>query len=315
VTDTGEKRELFGFAARHLKTVVVKEAGADACNKRTEKVETDGWYIELPATITPVAATSPKVQVDVKQPDCRDEVRYVRRYLEVKTVAQLTSETRPGEIGPKKPGVVRVGVAPVVNATDQRLDTETLSQALAESLSETDLDVVPLNGKAPADVDADAKSKDVDLVLQNRVSELKRPGRGLMGRLAGANSDELAAKVDFTLVAPGSRGRAVFSASERSGTSTLAIGIGAAKRVVQFMPPLMMARYGFLNTFTAMNAGASPTAMEQTQDPVISGVFSLIDRVTAPKPHEAFASEEAAVAAALEKEVQTLVSELHQKKN
>jgi len=46
VTDTGERREMFGFTARHLKTRVVWNANP-SCNQTTLRQETDGWYIDL----------------------------------------------------------------------------------------------------------------------------------------------------------------------------------------------------------------------------------------------------------------------------
>jgi hypothetical protein len=46
VTDTGERKEMFGFTARHIKTSVNIESSADACNPMTMRMDTDGWYID-----------------------------------------------------------------------------------------------------------------------------------------------------------------------------------------------------------------------------------------------------------------------------
>src|SRR4030095_5301680 len=46
MTDTGERKEMFGFTARHIKTSTVKTASPDACDK-DQKIETDGWYIDF----------------------------------------------------------------------------------------------------------------------------------------------------------------------------------------------------------------------------------------------------------------------------
>ena len=43
ITDTGERKQMFGFNARRIKTSMEKKASADACDK-DQKVETDGWY-------------------------------------------------------------------------------------------------------------------------------------------------------------------------------------------------------------------------------------------------------------------------------
>ena len=48
LTDTGDRKQMFGLEARHIKTVVVRKPGANACETKTITVETDGWYADLP---------------------------------------------------------------------------------------------------------------------------------------------------------------------------------------------------------------------------------------------------------------------------
>jgi len=75
ITDTGERKEMFGFTARHIKMSMVKKASPEACDK-DQKVETDGWYIdfqyafECPSQIQKMP--TPPVH---SQPGCKDEVR------------------------------------------------------------------------------------------------------------------------------------------------------------------------------------------------------------------------------------------------
>src|SRR5438105_584968 len=45
--DTGERKEMFGFNARHLKTTMISESSPDACQQQRMKMERDGWYINL----------------------------------------------------------------------------------------------------------------------------------------------------------------------------------------------------------------------------------------------------------------------------
>ena len=47
VTDTGERQQLFGYTARHLKIIVAKEVSPEACDQKKERIETDGWYIDF----------------------------------------------------------------------------------------------------------------------------------------------------------------------------------------------------------------------------------------------------------------------------
>lgn len=362
VTDTGEKKDLFGFPARHLKTTVAKESSPDAWDKRPEKVDIDGWYIDLPDTIACTGAPAPdkEVRVDPKDSSASDVVTYVRPpaskaypvsytmvttagtdapittkmettdlkrakldpqqfdvpadYVPVKSPVQLTMDHRPGEVGTKKPGTIRVGIAPVANTSGQPVSTADLSQALLESLEESDTDVVALKGKTPAEQADEAKKLQCDYILTNTVSEMKHPGRSMLGRIGGTNSEALAAKIDYTLVAPGAAKPAV-SASERSGTSMLQTAYGAAKRVSQYVMPMMMG-YGYMKAFSAMSGTATPGMMRQTQDPVLSSVFSLVDRATGQnKPQPVLTSEDGAAAAAMQKEIDAVVAEIKKKKS
>lgn len=76
ITDTGERKEMFGFTARRIKTSLVKTVSPDACDK-DQKIETDGWYIdfdyrfECPDQVQRYK-TSP---VRPQPPGCQDEVR------------------------------------------------------------------------------------------------------------------------------------------------------------------------------------------------------------------------------------------------
>jgi hypothetical protein len=75
ITDTGERKQMFGFTARHIKTSVVKQASPEACDKDS-KIETDGWYIDFQYAFD-CPGQSPKYQAVPVQPrpGCRDEVR------------------------------------------------------------------------------------------------------------------------------------------------------------------------------------------------------------------------------------------------
>ncbi|HEY1912224.1 MAG TPA: hypothetical protein VGG73_14970 [Vicinamibacterales bacterium] len=360
VTDTGEKKDMFGYPARHLVTVVTKEASPTACNKKPERIETDGWYVDFPEALscTGVRQTAARVEIDPKS-NCRDEIHFVRPdtpvvgypvaytmtatggtekpaittlatsslktltipassfelpdgYLEVKNTTQLMADHRPGEIVAKKPGVIRVGVVAISNRTDQPFDAALMSEALGESLSTSDFDIVTVTGASAAAVTADAKTKDCDYLLETNVTELKKPGKSMLGKISGTSGEAISAKVDYTLVSPGLT-KPALTGSDRSGTSTLQTAVGAAKRVAQFVAPLLLAQYSFMNTFSAMNGGASAAALGQTSDPVLNNVFKLLDRASG-KNQESYSTEEAALAAAMEKEVAAVFAELQKRK-
>lgn len=47
IADTGERKQMFGFAARHLKTTVQADSAAGACSQVHQKFEIDGWYADV----------------------------------------------------------------------------------------------------------------------------------------------------------------------------------------------------------------------------------------------------------------------------
>src|SRR5688500_9521923 len=42
--DTGERKEMFGFTARHIKSSTEIDSSPDACNPTKQRIERDGWY-------------------------------------------------------------------------------------------------------------------------------------------------------------------------------------------------------------------------------------------------------------------------------
>ena len=46
-TDTGERQEMFGYKARHIRSSMMMESTPDACNQSHMKMEIDGWYADL----------------------------------------------------------------------------------------------------------------------------------------------------------------------------------------------------------------------------------------------------------------------------
>jgi len=73
IIDTGERKNAFGYQARHVKTVIDKQPTQGACDTSKQRIETDGWYIDAP----PVVAT----QSETEQPPpvapggCADKIQ------------------------------------------------------------------------------------------------------------------------------------------------------------------------------------------------------------------------------------------------
>jgi hypothetical protein len=62
VTDTGERKTLYGYQARHLKAKVVQEPSADACTQVRQSFEIDGWFADLSKEQASCGAIAPPVQ-------------------------------------------------------------------------------------------------------------------------------------------------------------------------------------------------------------------------------------------------------------
>lgn len=54
ITDTGERKQMFGLTARHIKTSMHTESSPDACSPQDMKTETDGWYVDLATETCPI---------------------------------------------------------------------------------------------------------------------------------------------------------------------------------------------------------------------------------------------------------------------
>ena len=76
--DTGERKEMFGFTARHLKSSMMIEPSPDACMKDKMRIERDGWYIDLQYGLNCGVEGPPQMGRPMQPGGCRDQVRYKR---------------------------------------------------------------------------------------------------------------------------------------------------------------------------------------------------------------------------------------------
>lgn len=74
-TDTGERKEMFGFTARHVKTSIRMESSPDACNPMSQHIERDGWYIDLNLGLNCEAGGGPPMMGRPARPNCVDRFR------------------------------------------------------------------------------------------------------------------------------------------------------------------------------------------------------------------------------------------------
>jgi hypothetical protein len=81
ITDTGERKKMYGFNARHVWTTNKMVPSSNACYiKDSMLIKTDGWYIDLPQFNCPVnykRSYDNLDETDRTKPDCKD--RYITR--------------------------------------------------------------------------------------------------------------------------------------------------------------------------------------------------------------------------------------------
>ncbi len=76
VNDTGERKQMFGLTARHIKTSMTMQATPDACMQADMKTETDGWYVDLPSFSCPITVRPQMPQMSEKGGGCRDKMLF-----------------------------------------------------------------------------------------------------------------------------------------------------------------------------------------------------------------------------------------------
>jgi hypothetical protein len=265
LTDTGERKEMFGYTARRIKTSMVKTASPDACDK-DQKVETDGWYIDFQFAFECPGQVQKQQPVPVRPqaPGCKDEIRTktigtaklgfpllvtitiyqpdgktttsTQEVLELSTqplnaalfeapegytvaenmqelygmgaaastsspsssssansgnasvTPKASSTTLSTNVGPKQPGVIRIGlVLPKVQLSsgDATQAAEALRNELAGHLKAPNVEVVPLSGRLTSAVSDEARQNECDYVLYSSMTVKKGAGGSMFGRAIG----------------------------------------------------------------------------------------------------------------------------------
>lgn len=71
IVDMGDRKDVFGQTARHVRTVVQRQPEPGACDQSKFLTETDGWYIDMPKVM---AATADTAKPQASASGCADEV-------------------------------------------------------------------------------------------------------------------------------------------------------------------------------------------------------------------------------------------------
>jgi hypothetical protein len=99
--DTGERKEMFGFTARHLKRSMTSQTSPDACYQNQIRMETDGWYINLEYGLNCGSERPPQTGGRTATGGCRDRYQFKRTgpttlgYPLIETMTMYSADGRP----------------------------------------------------------------------------------------------------------------------------------------------------------------------------------------------------------------------------
>ena len=74
--DAGERKDMFGFKARHVKTTTSIDSSPDACSQMKQRTETDGWYIDLPFGLNCELGRNPMAAGRPARGGCQDRMHF-----------------------------------------------------------------------------------------------------------------------------------------------------------------------------------------------------------------------------------------------
>lgn len=124
ITDTGERKKMNGFIARHVWTSQKIKPSPEACTmKDSIIIKTDGWYIDLPQFNCPVRYTSssmPTRPTDKPQPECKD--RYVTHRSGKGKLGFPLTETRTIIMGGEKTSEFQTSLE-TIEFSSEKLDS------------------------------------------------------------------------------------------------------------------------------------------------------------------------------------------------
>jgi hypothetical protein len=77
--DTGERKDLFGYKARRIKTNMSMETSGNACSDGGMAMDSDGWYIDFPQqNLTCTTSTKAAMSMRPNKPECQDQIKVKR---------------------------------------------------------------------------------------------------------------------------------------------------------------------------------------------------------------------------------------------
>ena len=272
--DTGERKQMFGYTARHIITTMVMQSSPDACSPVQNKMEIDGWYIDAAfaldcdmgrnytpyrppqmtggchdryetkqigtakkgfavwekmtmfgpnggesfSTLNEVTEFS-QATLDASLFEAPADYRQVSDFASMygapsgmpsadtpspssvpsmspPAVSAPTTTTSAPTVGPKKAGMIRIGVVTVKpGAVADNMNAGNLAGAvqttLTEKLKAPNVEAVPIQATVLNQIEAEARQKECDFLVYTTVTHKK--GGGGFGSVFGSQAAQIAA--------------------------------------------------------------------------------------------------------------------------
>ena len=273
--DTGERKQMFGYTARHIITTMDIKSSPDACSPNNNKMEIDGWYIDAafaldcdsnraytpytpkmaggcrdryetktigvakkgfpvwekttmfdPSGAQSFSTTNEVIEfsqatLDASLFDVPEGYRQVDDFASafssmystpgantdtstpttVPSTPSTPANTAPAStVGPKRAGVIRLGVATVKTGNvAENINANELAVAVRNSLLQqlkgTNVEAVPIDATGGAAIQAEAQQKECDYVVYSNVSHKK--GGGGFGSMLSNSASTIAGNVGY----------------------------------------------------------------------------------------------------------------------
>ena len=300
VTDTGEKKDMFGYKARHLKTVETTDGN---------KTETDGWYIDLKDAAAcnqeDTAGVNRGFPLSYTMTTSGENGKPSTFTMSVTslTAAPLDAalfevpagytDSSPKVADPKStktPGVTRIGVVAMHNQSPGQNQSSVPYEHLLAQLQDAKFDVVPLAGGSPEAIAQKAQDWQCDYILYSDTAAAEKPAAG--GKIGGflhkapgisrvTGGETVEARVDYRLVPAG--GGSPVLASSATGKSGGNFNWKAAASLASNVVPMAMAAKmmgggGMLNPsmMNALMGGHGAGGPVMGMDPMMSGMSMFL---------------------------------------
>ena len=195
ITDTGERKNFFGYNARHLKSVMTADSTPNACSPVKMRIETDGWYIDFEYDVNCASDVQYTARTPYgAKPDCQDEVRFKKVGAAKLGYAVLVTTTIYDENG----RVTSTSTTEVVELSKTTLDASLfdIPSDYTEAKDYQELMGIPAVGSAMGSNQMAGSSRTESAASATSAAQAKAPGTIRVGVVAVNNKTNSSPSTD-----------------------------------------------------------------------------------------------------------------------